>query len=116
MGEHRQKCEHDQSVNDIGPLLEPVVVNERDHDHGDQAHGEPDELALQVVLRIPAGVELGDARGRVHHHSADQREHEGTADQDEVAVPHRLPKRVPLPAMAPPSRLAREMNGHGVRG
>ncbi len=116
MGEHGDERQHDEPVEHIGPLFEPVVVDQGHHDHDHEADREPGELALQVVLRVATGVELLDPRRRVDHDGADQRQHDRACDQDEVAVAHDLPGRVPLPAMAPPGRHARGMNRHGSQG
>ena len=114
--QHGDERQDDEPVEHVGPLLQPVVVDQSHDDHDHEAHREPGQLPLQVVLGVAARVHLLDARRRVHHHGADQREQDGTADQDEVAMADQLPGRVTLLAMAPPSRHARGMNSHGSKG
>ena len=116
MGEHGQQRQDDEAVDDIGRLLEPVIIDQRHHCHYYEADREPDQLALQVELRIDSDRGQLDTRRRVHHDGADKREHDGACDQDEVATAHEIPGRVTLPAIAPPSGHARRVGGHDGQG
>src|ERR1019366_10154466 len=46
MGEHRDQRQNDEAVEQVGPLLEPVIVDKGHHDHDDEAHDQPKQLAL----------------------------------------------------------------------
>ena len=52
VSEHREERHDDKAIQQVSPLLEPVIVDQCHHDHDDEADRKPDELPLQVELRI----------------------------------------------------------------
>ena len=72
MGEHSQQRQHDQAVEHVAPLLEPVIVDQGHDDHHDEADSKPDELTLQVVLRVSVHRDLAHTCRRIHHDRADE--------------------------------------------
>ena len=116
VSEHCEERHDDEAIDHIGPLLEPVIVDQCHHHHHDEADAKPDKLALQVELRVSSNGGQLDTRRRIDHDRANEREQHSTADQDEVTAAHQIPSRVPFPAIAPPSRHARVVGGHDWQG
>ncbi len=70
--EHQQN-HRDAGVNDAR-LAELAIIEIHQTNHSEQAHGEPDNLALEKHVAVAVQFLGGHGRGAENHHHADEAE------------------------------------------
>ena len=110
---HRDEGEHDGAVEDVPPLLEPPVVDERADDHRARADHVVGDLTLQVVRGLER---VGRARRRVHHHGPDRAEHEDCHHEREIDLAQDGDRGVVLLAARDARTPREEMGRHDPTG
>jgi hypothetical protein len=97
-------------------LLVDVVVEKADDDHHDETDHDPNELALQVGVRVGPGLDQLFPRGRVDHHDTYEGEGEGAADKGEVDMTNDGEEPMALPPACHRGFAPGKCRGHARQG